>query len=107
MILQSKKSGDLAFKDGDKIKVIKAGGTLTVESEAVAVKLMKMHPGFIIEVDTGNSDNKAKAEAKAAEAKAKAEAKAAEAKAKAEAKAAEAKAKAEAKAGKNATANNK
>jgi len=55
MILQSKATGGITFKDGSKIKILKAGGTLVVESEEVAKKLMKMYSGIIVEVDTGNS----------------------------------------------------
>jgi len=56
MILQSKATGDMTFNDGKKTKTLKAGGTLVVESEEVAKKLMKMYPGIIVKVDTGKAE---------------------------------------------------
>jgi len=50
MILQSKRSGNVIFRDDDGVKTLVAGETLVVKSEKVAATLMKMYPGVVIEV---------------------------------------------------------
>jgi len=52
MILLSKASGGIVFKDGKDYKTLKAGGTLKVNSKEVAERLMKMYKGIVVEVDT-------------------------------------------------------
>jgi len=60
MILLSKRTGNVTFRDGDgSIKVLVAGATLVVKSEKVANSLMKSYPGLVVEVDTEEaSDDK-------------------------------------------------